>query len=56
MRRKITIGLCLLLAAVLGLTGAVGYLTFLRPADNPRPTPAPAERDNTPVWSPPAPA
>ncbi|MEQ4716614.1 GDSL-type esterase/lipase family protein [Nonomuraea sp. B19D2] len=35
MKRRIIIGLCLLLAAVLGLTGAVGYLTFLRPADNP---------------------
>lgn len=35
MKRRIVIGLCLLLTAVLGLTGAVGYLTFLRPADNP---------------------
>ncbi|MFB4281952.1 SGNH/GDSL hydrolase family protein [Nonomuraea sp. MTCD27] len=39
MKRRIIIGLCALLATVLatvlGLTGAVGYLTFLRPADNP---------------------
>jgi lysophospholipase L1-like esterase len=35
MKRRIIFGVCLLLTAVLGLTGAVGYLTFLRPADNP---------------------
>lgn len=35
MKRRIIIGVCLLLTAALGLTGAVGYLTFLRPADNP---------------------
>jgi lysophospholipase L1-like esterase len=34
-KRRILIGLCLLLTAALGLTGAVGYRTFLRPADNP---------------------
>ncbi|WP_406318896.1 GDSL-type esterase/lipase family protein [Streptosporangium sp. NBC_01639] len=35
MKKRIVITLCLLLAAVLTGTGAVGYLTFLRPADNP---------------------
>ncbi|WP_371786208.1 hypothetical protein [Streptosporangium subroseum] len=35
MKRRIIFGVCLPLTAVLGLTGAVGYLTFLRPADNP---------------------
>jgi lysophospholipase L1-like esterase len=34
-KRRIIIGLCLLLTAVLGCTVAVGYLAFLRPADNP---------------------
>ncbi|KAB8193462.1 hypothetical protein FH608_019675 [Nonomuraea phyllanthi] len=42
MKRRIVIGLCLLLTAALGLTGAVGYLTFLRPAGNP---PADARTD-----------
>ncbi|MEU7900746.1 GDSL-type esterase/lipase family protein [Nonomuraea sp. NPDC049152] len=38
MKKKIILGLCLLLAAALATTGTVGYLTFLRPPDH-----APAE-------------
>ncbi|MFD1932960.1 SGNH/GDSL hydrolase family protein [Nonomuraea mangrovi] len=38
MKKKIIIGLCLLLAVALAGTGMVGYLTFLRPAEQ-----APAE-------------
>ncbi|MEV0617402.1 GDSL-type esterase/lipase family protein [Nonomuraea sp. NPDC050404] len=35
MKKRIVIGLSLFLTVLLGLTGTVGYLTFLRPPANP---------------------